>query len=140
LRKRPIVRCADRERYTSIEELNRPDVHIVVNPGASNEAFARTKLATAQLTVHGDNLTVFDEITAGRADAMVTDGVEVDHQSAVHPGVLCPAKVAEPFTHDEKAYWLEPDPELLAFVNAWLDDEIASGNWRRLFDQALSRP
>ena len=124
--KRPIVRCADRERYTSIDALNRPDVHIVVNPGASNEAFARTKLATAQLTVHGDNLTAFDEITAGRADAMVTDGVEVDHQSAVHPGVLCAAKVAEPFTHDEKAYWLEPDPELLTFVNAWLDDEIAT--------------
>jgi cyclohexadienyl dehydratase len=138
--KRPIVRCADRDRFTSLNALNRPDVHIVVNAGASNEAFARTKLAAAQLTVHGDNVTVFDEIAAGRADAMVTDGVEVDHQSAVHAGVLCPAKVAEPFTHDEKAYWLEPDPDLLALVNAWLDDEIASGGWRRLFDQALVRP
>jgi cyclohexadienyl dehydratase len=138
--KRPIVRCADRDRFTSLDALNRPDVHIVVNPGASNEAFARTKLPAAQLTVHGDNVTIFDEIAAGRADAMVTDGVEVDHQSAVHAGVLCPAKVAEPFTHDEKAYWLEPDPEFLARVNAWLDDEIASGGWRRSFDQALARP
>jgi cyclohexadienyl dehydratase len=138
--KRPIVRCADRDRFTSLDALNRPDVRIVVNAGASNEAFARTKLAAAQLTVHGNNVTVFDEIAAGRADAMVTDGVEVDHQSAVHAGVLCPAKVAEPFTHDEKAYWLEPDPDLLALVNAWLDDEIASGGWRRLFDQALVRP
>jgi cyclohexadienyl dehydratase len=138
--KRPIVRCADRDRFTSLDALNRPDVHIVVNPGASNEAFARTKLAAAQLRVYGDNVTIFDEIAAGRADAMVTDGVEVDHQSAVHPGVLCPARVAGPFTHDEKAYWLEPDPDLLARVNAWLDDEIASGDWRRLFDEALARP
>ena len=138
--KRPIVRCADRDRFTSLDALNRPDVHIVVNPGASNEAFARTKLGAAQLTVHGDNVTVFDEIAAGRADAMVTDGVEVDHQSAVHAGVLCPAKVAEPFTHDEKAYWLEPDPEFLALVNAWLDDEIASGDWRRILNEALARP
>jgi cyclohexadienyl dehydratase len=138
--KRPIVRCADRDRFTSLDALNRPDVHIVVNPGASNETFARTKLGAAQLTIHSDNVTIFDEITAGRADAMVTDGVEVDHQSAVHAGVLCPAKVVEPFTHDEKAYWLEPDPEFLARVNAWLDDEIASGDWRRLFDRALARP
>jgi cyclohexadienyl dehydratase len=138
--KRPIVRCPDRDRFTSLDALNRRDVHIVVNPGASNEAFARTKLAAAQVTVHGDNVTMFDEIAAGRADAMVTDGVEVDHQSAVHPGMLCPAKVAEPFIHDEKAYWLEPDAEFLARVNAWLDDEIASGDWRRLFDRALARP
>jgi cyclohexadienyl dehydratase len=138
--KRPIVRCADRDRYTSLDALNRPDVHIVVNPGASNETFARTKLGAAQLTVHGDNVSVFDEIIAGRADAMVTDGIEVDHQSSVHPGVLCPAKVAEPFTHDEKAYWLEPDTEFLALVNAWLDDEIASGDWQRVFDRARAQP
>jgi cyclohexadienyl dehydratase len=138
--KRPIVRCADRDRFASLEALNRPNVHIVVNPGASNEAFARTKLAAAQVTVHGDNVTIFDEIAAGRADAMVTDGVEVDHQSAVHPGVLCPAKVAEPFTHDEKAYWLEPDLEFLTLVNAWLDAEIASGGWQRAFGRALVRP
>jgi cyclohexadienyl dehydratase len=138
--KRAIVRCADRDRYTSLDALNRPDVRIVVNPGASNEAIAHDKLGAAQLSVHGDNVTIFDEIADGRADAMVTDGVEVDHQSAVHPGVLCPAKVAEPFTHDEKAYWLEPDPEFLTLVNAWLDDEIASGDWRRLFDHALVQP
>ena len=116
--KRPIVRCADRDRFTSLDALNRPDVHLIVNPGASNEAFAQTKLAAAQLTVHGDNVTVFDEIAAGRADAMVTDGIEVDQQSAVHAGVLCPAKVAEPFTHDEKAYC----------------------DWQRTFERALARP
>jgi len=138
--KRPIVRCADRDRFTSLDALDQPGVHIIVNPGASNEAFAHAKLAAAQLTVHGDNVTIFDEIAAGRADAMVTDGVEVDHQAAVRPGVLCPAKVAEPFTHDEKAYWLEPDPEFLTRVNAWLGGEIASGEWQRLFDQALTRP
>jgi cyclohexadienyl dehydratase len=124
----------------SIEALNRPGIRIVVNPGASNEAFARTKLAAAQLTVHADNLTVFDDIACGRADAMVTDGIEVDQQSAAHEGVLCPAKIAEPFTHDEKAYWLEPDTEFLALVDAWLDAEIASGDWQRAFDRALARP
>jgi cyclohexadienyl dehydratase len=137
--KRPIARCADRDRYVSLATLNRPDVHLVVNPGGSNEAFARSNLGAAQLTVHGDNATVFDEIAAGRADAMVTDGIEVDRQSFVHAGVLCPAHVEAPFTHDEKAYWLRPDAEFLEFTNAWLDEEIVSGAWQRTLDAALAR-
>jgi cyclohexadienyl dehydratase len=138
--KRPIVRCADRDRYASLAALNQPGVHVIVNPGASNEAFAHANLDAAQLTVHRDNLSIFDEIIAGRADAMVTDGAEVTHESLAHPGVLCPANVAAPFTHDEKAYWVLLDQELLANVNAWLDDELSSGTWQRLFDRALAQP
>lgn len=138
--KRPIVRCADRDRYSTLAALNRPEVRLVVNPGAGNEAFARSELGAARLTVHPDNVTVFDEIAAGRADAMVTDGIEVDRQSADHAGVLCPADVAAPFTHDEKAYWMQPDAELLALVDAWLDDEIASGDWQEVLDRAGAGP
>jgi len=138
--KRPIVRCADSDRYTSLSALNRPDVRIVVNPGGSNENFARANFGAAQLKVHRDNVSVFDEIAAGRADAMVTDGIEVDHTALAHPGVLCPAQVAAPFSRDEKAYWLRPDPTFLALVNAWLDDEVASGSWQRSFDAAMQRP
>jgi cyclohexadienyl dehydratase len=138
--KRPIVRCADRERLNSLTALDRPEVRVIVNPGASNEAFAHKELGAAQLTVHGDNATIFDEIAAGRADAMVTDGVEVDHQSRLHAGVLCPADVATAFTHDEKAYWLQPDTDFEALVDHWLDEEIASGAWRGVLDRALARP
>ncbi|HEX4408558.1 MAG TPA: transporter substrate-binding domain-containing protein [Xanthobacteraceae bacterium] len=138
--KRPIVRCADRDRYTSIATLNQPGVRIVVNPGASNEAFAHANLGAAQLTVHRDNVTVFDEIAAGRADAMVTDGAEVTHEALVHPGVLCAANVTAPFTHDEKAYWLQPDEDFLATVNTWLDGELTSGEWQRTFDRAIAQP
>jgi cyclohexadienyl dehydratase len=138
--KRPIVRCADRDRYTSLATLNQPNVHVIVNPGASNEAFAHANLAASQLTVHRDNVSIFDEIANGRADAMVTDGAEVTHQSLVHPGVLCPANVTAPFTHDEKAYWIVPDGEFLALVNTWLDGEIAAGAWQSIFDRELARP
>lgn len=137
--KRPIVRCADRDRFISVAAINRPDVHAVVNPGASNEEFAHAQFPRAQLTVHADNATVFDEIVAGRADVMVTDGIEVDHQAFIHKE-LCPAAVAAPFTHLEKAYWLQPDPDLLAVVNIWLDSEIASGAWKKTLDHALAQP
>jgi cyclohexadienyl dehydratase len=137
--KRPIARCADRARFTSIAAIDRPEVRVVVNPGASNEEFARKNFPRAQLTVHADNATVFDEIAAGRADVMVTDGIEVDHQAFLHPE-LCPADVPAPFTRLEKAFWVQKDPDLLREVDAWLDGEIASGAWRTTLDKALKAP
>ena len=137
--KRPIVRCPDRDRLTSIEAINQPDIKVVVNPGAANELFARENFGRAQITVHRDNASVFYEILAGRADVMVTDGIEVDHQAHLHPE-LCPARVAQPFTRLEKAYWVQDDKELLAIVNAWLAGEVASGRWKASLDEALAEP
>ena len=137
--KRPIARCADRDRFTSISAINQASVRAVVNPGASNEEFARANFPQAQLTVHSDNASVFDEITAGRADVMVTDGIEVDHQAFIHKD-LCATAVPAAFTHLEKAYWLQPDKEFQAVVNTWLDEEMSAGSWKRTLDKALAEP
>jgi cyclohexadienyl dehydratase len=137
--KRPIARCTDKDRFTSIAAINQPAVRAVVNPGASNEEFARANFPSAKLTVHSDNATVFEEIVAGRQDVMVTDGIEVDHQAFIHKD-LCPTAVPAAFTHLEKAYWLQPDAELQVLVNGWLDDEIGSGSWKRTLDKALAEP
>ncbi len=138
--KRPIAGCADRDHFTSVASINQPEVRVVVNPGASNEDFARANFPQAKLTVHADNATVFDEIVEHHADVMVTDGIEVDHQAFIHKGVLCPTAVPAPFTHLEKAYWVQKDSDLLRLVNAWLDDEIASGAWQHMLDTALAQP
>jgi cyclohexadienyl dehydratase len=137
--KRPIVRCGEEARFTSLDALNQPAVRVIVNPGASNEAFARAQLPAAALTVFTDNATIFDEIAARHADVMVTDGIEVDQQVRLHPGVLCPATVAAPFTHSDKSYWLRPDPEFATLVNSWLDAEIATGRWRKTLDAAMTQ-
>ena len=137
--KRPIVRCADRDTYVSVDAINQPQVRVIVNPGATNEEFARANFPKAQLTIFPDNVTVFGEIAANRADVMVTDGIEVDHQSSLHHE-LCPAHVAAPFTRLEKAYWMQPDADLLALVNAWEDGEIAGGGWKQKLDKALASP
>jgi cyclohexadienyl dehydratase len=138
--KRPIASCSDRARFVSIASINQPEVRVVVNPGASNEEFARANFPAAKLTVHADNATVFDEIVAHRADVMVTDGIEVDHQAFIHKGVLCSTAVAAPFTHLEKAYWVQKDADLLKIVNDWLDAEFAAGTWQRTLDTALAQP
>ena len=138
--KRPITSCGNADRFTSNEAIDKPEVRVVVNPGASNEEFARKNFPHAKLTVHNDNATVFDEIAAGRQDVMVTDGIEVDHQAAIHKGVLCPAHVPAAFTHLEKAYWVRPDKDLLALVNGCVDAEMRNGKWKAILDGHLVSP
>lgn len=129
--KRPIVRCADKDRYVSLAAIDRADVRVAVNPGGTNERFARANLSHAALTLHADNRTIFDEIAASRADVMVTDGAEVDYQARRHPGVLCAAAVPAPFDSSVKAYWMTRDAALKAAVDHWLDASLAAGDYDR---------
>jgi cyclohexadienyl dehydratase len=137
--KRPIARCADRDRYTTVEAIDQPGVRAVVNPGGSNEAFAHARLPHATLTIFPDNTTIFNEIIAGRQDVMVTDGVEVDHQALRHPE-LCATAVAAPFTLSSGAFMLQPDPALEQAVDAFLDGEVASGAWHTTLVAAEAEP
>lgn len=137
--KRPIVRCADKARLTSVAAIDSPEVRVVVNPGASNEEFARSHFPHAKLTVHTDNVSVFDEIVAGRADVMVTDGIEVDHQALLHRE-LCAAAVPAPFTRLEKAYMIPRDPAFVEVVDRWWAGQVASGAWGRALDAAQHEP
>jgi cyclohexadienyl dehydratase len=135
--KRPLCRRADRDRFTSIDAINRPEIRVIANPGSANEAFARANFRQAQVTIHRDNASVFLEIVAGRADVMVTDGLEADHQAALHPE-LCAAPVAAPFTRLEKAYMFARDPAMKTFIDDWLGAHIASGAWRRMLERAMA--
>jgi cyclohexadienyl dehydratase len=137
--KRPITRCADKDKFKGIDAINKPDVRVIVNPGGQNEKFARENLTKAQVTVHKDNTTVFEEIAAGRADVMVTDGIEVEHTSRIMPGLLCPASVPTPFTTLEKAYMMPKDDDLKAAVDAWLTDAQVTGRWQKALDTALAQ-
>ncbi len=137
--KRPVARCADKGRYVTLASIDAPGVRVVVNPGGSNEAFARANLSHAAVTVFPDNKTIADEIVAGRQDVMVTDGVEVDHDALVHPE-LCAAAVAAPFTHFEGAFLLQPDPALEQAVDSVLDADVSSGRWAATLADAERQP
>ena len=93
--KTPIVRCADVDKYQTVAQIDRPETRVIVNPGGTNERFAKQYFAHANLTVYPDNVTIFKQILAGKADVMVTDASETQLQQKLNPG-LCSVHPDEP--------------------------------------------
>ena len=145
--KTPLVRCADQLKFQTIAQINRPGVRLIVNPGGTNEAFVRQHLAAADLRIFIDNVAIFDEIRANRADVMVTDAIEARLQQRLRPG-LCAVHPEHPFDHSTKAYWLPAASPLLPAVQSWLSGALAKGvaqkrlqhwlgyDWHPALDQA----
>jgi cyclohexadienyl dehydratase len=134
--KRPLARREYRDRFTNFAAIDQPGVRLIANPGSANEAFVRGHFKKATLIIHHDNATVFDELVAGRADVMITDGLEADHQAALHPELA--AVPVAPWTRLEKAYMFARDPAMKAYIDGWLTAAFASGQWQRALDRAMS--
>ncbi|WP_406481138.1 transporter substrate-binding domain-containing protein [Streptomyces platensis] len=132
--KTPLVRCADQDMYRTLAQIDRPGTRVIVNPGGTNEEFARAHIHRATLTVHPDNTTIFDEIIAGRADVMMTDAGETRYQAKIHPE-LCALHPDKPFTFSEKAYALpRGDDEFKAYVDQWVHLATHDGTYRKYED------
>ena len=137
--KTPITRCENQARFQTLAQISQPGVRLIVNPGGTNERFARAQAPQAQLTVYPDNVTIFDQIVNGGADLMMTDAIEARLQQHLHPQ-LCAVHPDAPFDTAGKAILLPRDPALKAFVDQWLAQRIASGEQQRELDRWLDFP
>ncbi|MGK8522963.1 transporter substrate-binding domain-containing protein [Nocardia asteroides] len=133
--KAPITRRANGAAYSTIEEINRPEVRVIANRGGTNEEFARRNFPAAQLTLWPDNLTIFGEIEQGRADVFVTDSVEGRYRVRHHPQLQV-LRPEAPFDSFGKVLLVRKnDPVLAAALDAYLATQLATGAVDRLFDE-----
>ncbi|MEX0839771.1 MAG: transporter substrate-binding domain-containing protein [Parvibaculum sp.] len=130
--KTPIARCEEAARFQTLDQIDRDGVTVIVNPGGTNEKFARANIKTAKIILHKDNASIFEEIVAGRADLMITDAIETRIMQKLHPE-LCAIHPDAPFTQSEKAYLLPQDEAWKARVDEWLAKMEASGEKRKIF-------
>lgn len=131
-----LSRCSDTSLFRSVADVNRPGVRLIVNRGGTNESIARSVFTKATLIVHPDNIGVFDEIVAGRADVMVTDDVEADLKS-MQNRLLCRSMKGS-INNSAKAIWVNGDEVLKQAVNLWLQDQLSSGMTVKWLQEAMS--
>jgi cyclohexadienyl dehydratase len=135
--KTPIVRCEDKDKYQTVEQIDQPNVRTIVNPGGTNERFAKQFFPHSQLIEYPDNVTIFRQILDGKADVMVTDASETLLQQKLNPG-LCSVHPDKPFQFGEKAYLLpRGDVAWQQYVDQWLHLVRASGEFQAVVDKWL---
>ena len=137
--KTPITRCDNVARFQTLAQIDRPEVRLIVNPGGTNERFARAHAPHAQLTVYPDNVTIFGQIVSGAADLMITDAIETRLQQHLHPQ-LCAVHPEAPFDRTDKAILLPRDTALKAYVDHWLQQRLDNGAVQKNLDRWLAFP
>ena len=132
-----LCREEDADKYTSIDDINHPEVRVMVNPGGLNEKFARENLPDVTLIIHDVNQEIPSLIAEGEADIMITEIMEAGYYVR-KDGRLAAPLYLEPFTEGQIGILMpKGSEELLDYVNEFLEKEKASGRIDELMGEYI---
>ena len=130
-----LCRTEDTVRFRSLEDIDRPEVRVMVNPGGLNEQFAHQHLTHATLIVHSNNEEIPSLIAEGGADVMITEITEAPYYVQTDPRLAAPLLDA-PFTHGEIGVLMrQGQDDLLALVNSLIRQMKSDGTLRQLTEK-----
>lgn len=133
--KTPITRCEDKDLFGSLAAIDRESVTLVVNPGGTNQQFLDAHVHRAKIIVHQDNRDIFELILNHNGDVMITDRIEVQLQTALHPELA--SSMTDNLSYQEKAYLIPGDAALTNAVNQWLESAKTQGTLDKAFENAI---
>ncbi|TPG23218.1 transporter substrate-binding domain-containing protein [Variovorax guangxiensis] len=102
-----LVRAADKAKFMTPDDLNRPTVRVIKNPGGTNEAYVLEKLKAAQVSTHDKNAEIPGLIAEGKGDAMITETYEALHYAKADPRLYA-AYIDTPLTPTNKLGFMMP--------------------------------
>lgn len=127
--KAPLIRAEDKDKYLTIEDINKPSVRIGVNPGGTNEVFVREHLTKANVTVVPNNLDIPHLVADGTYDVMITDTIEAITYAKADSRLYA-ALTDKPFTNSEKGYMIpRGDFEYASYLEMWIDEMKLQGKF-----------
>ena len=130
-----LCRAEDADRFRTLADIDRPEVRVMVNPGGTNEKFARERLSHAALVVYDRNEDIPAQVAEGAADVMVTEILEAPWYVKTDARLAAPL-LAEPFTHGEiGALMRRGQDDLLGLVNEVIREMKADGSLRSLHEK-----
>ena len=107
-----LVRKDQLKKFRSIDDLNKPSVRVIKNPGGTNEQFVLKNLSKAQITTHEKNFEIPGLIAEGKGDVMITETAEAKLYAKKYPQ-LAAAFLEHPLTPKNEMGFLMPkdDPD-----------------------------
>ena len=127
-----LCRAAESDRYLSLQDIDKAEVRVMVNPGGLNEKFAREKLTHATIVVNQRNEKIPSCIAAGEADVMITEITEAPYYVQADARLAAPL-LDTPFTHGEIGVLMKQgQDDLLQAVNSIIRRMKSDGTLRRL--------
>lgn len=132
-----LCRKKDAKKFRSLADIDKPSVRVMINPGGTNEIFAKTNLKNAQLIVYNENAEIPNQISIGNADIMITETVEALNYIALDKNLAAPL-IDKPFTtHSCGILMQKGDQEFLNYINFVLAEIRDDGTLGKLEQKYL---
>ena len=130
-----LCRASEAERFKSLEDIDKPEVRVMVNPGGLNEIFANENLSHATIIVHQKNEEIPSLVAEGEADVMITEITEAPYYVKTDSRLAAPL-LDTPFTHGEIGVLMQKgQDDLLQMVNGVIQKMKSDGSLRRLCEK-----
>ena len=130
-----LCRKSESDKYKKLEDIDKPEVKVMVNPGGLNEKFANQNLTHATIIVHQKNEEIPTLIAEGEADVMITEITEAPYYVKTDARLDAPL-IAAPFTHGEIGVLMQKGQEdLLQIVNSTILQMKSDGTLRSLHEK-----
>ena len=130
-----LCRKEDAGKYKSLEDLNKAEVRVMVNPGGLNEKFARENLPSCTLVVFGKNEEIPSRVAEGEADVMITEITEAPWYVRNDSRLAAPL-LDSPFTRGQIGILMRKgQDDLLKKVNSIIKEMESGGKLKDLHDK-----
>lgn len=127
-----LVRKSDAAKFKGLADINKKEVRVMVNPGGTNEKFAKANLPQATLLVHQQNAEIPGLVAEGKADVMITETMEARRYIRDNKKLAAPL-VESPFTRNNFGILMaKGDQDFLNFVNMWMEEVQMNGTMTKL--------
>ena len=130
-----LCRASETERYQSLDDIDKEEVKVMVNPGGLNEKFAKENLKHANIVIHDKNEEIPTLVAEGKADVMITEITEAPYYIKNDPRQAAPL-LDQPFTHGQIGVLMRKgQDDLMELINKTIRQMKADGSLKALHDK-----
>jgi cyclohexadienyl dehydratase len=127
-----MIRSADRNRYKTLADLDKPGIRIAYNRGGLNDRFANTEFKQATPVGYISNELATADLLAGKVDAQVQDSTAAIYMARqdARLAAMSPENIFNPVY--VAILLRREDQTLLNYINIWIDQIEMDGTLAKI--------